>query len=316
MILTVTLNPSVDRTLFISELHVGDTNRVTRHETDAGGKGVNLSRMAAELGGSTFATGFLAGNPGNLVHHVLNVQGVEHEFIEVAGETRWVTTIETEAPSPPTTFNEPGPEITDNDWSRLLQLVEARAPEADWICLGGSLPPGVPEDALAELGRIANEHAARLLLDADGANLRFGLQAFPEFVKPNVAEAERLLERELPDESACLDAARQIRANLMDEGANDPIVVISRGGDGAVMACSEGLFRGEPVLVEVRSTVGSGDSMLGGMLVASLAGHSWAEALRWGLAAGAATATTGGTEIGRRPVFDELLPQATVSLVG
>jgi 1-phosphofructokinase family hexose kinase len=306
MILSVTLNPCVDHALFVKRLVVGDTNRVTTTETDAGGKGVNLSRVVAELGGRTVATGFLGGGPGAYVRKVLDAQGVLHDFIEIAGDTRLNFSVEDETKSPPTTLNEAGPEIQPREWEDLKEHLSRYAASAWWVALGGSLPPGVPPDAFAELCRIAHQAGSKVLLDADGEPLRLGMEAGPDFIKPNAKEAGRLLGCDV----ATLDQARYAALELRRRGPG--IVVISRGAEGAVLAYEDRVFRGVSPEVKVNSTIGSGDSLLGGMLWAMGECKSPSEALFWGLAAGAATAATDGSEIARRPVVLELLPHAQV----
>jgi 1-phosphofructokinase len=313
VILSVTLNPSVDHALFVDELKVGDTNRVSRTETDAGGKGVNLSRVVAELGGRTLATGLLGGGPGAYVRKVLDKQGVKHCFIEVEGDTRTNFSIEDAAKNPPTTFNQRGPEIKAAELAQLVDLVDELAPQARWLSLGGSLPPGVPKEIFRDLTTIGLSAGCRVALDADGESLRHGIRARPHFLKPNAKECTRLLEREVSTLEHAAEAARELYGRICD-GASDPqrFVVVSRGEEGAVFACSDGVFNGITPAVGVRSTVGSGDSMVGAILWAIEDGKDLLEAFRFGLAAGAATATTDGSQIARRPTILELLPQAKV----
>lgn len=311
MILTVTLNPSVDQTLYVGHLEVGDTNRVQHTETDAGGKGANLSRVAAEFAVRTVATGFLGGHAGLLVRHVLEKEGVEADFVPISGHTRINYNIESQEGGPPTTLNSKGPQIQDEEWQTLLEKVERWLSEARWLAIGGSQPPGLPPDAMAQIEAKARAAGVRVLVDADGEAMRQAMAIGPDLIKPNAKEAGRLLGRSVESEEETLDAARELLTQ-MSEHADDPVVVISRGKAGAVMATKSGPWRGISPQVVAKSTVGSGDSLLAGMLAANVLGESWQEALRWGLAAGAATATTNGAEIARRSVIDELLPLARV----
>jgi 1-phosphofructokinase len=306
MILSVTLNPCVDHALFVSQLKVGDTNRVTRTETDAGGKGVNLSRVVAELGGKTVATGFLGGGPGAYIRKVLDAQGVLHDFVEIERDTRMNFSVEDDGGTPPTTLNEAGPQIEPQEWEDLVRHVERYAASAWWVTLGGSIPPGVPGDAFARLCQTAHKAGSKVLLDADGEALRLGLEAGPDFIKPNAKEASRLLGR--PVET--LDQAKEAALELHRGGIST--VVVSRGADGAVLASQGRVVCGVSPKVHTRSTIGSGDSLLGGMLWAMTESKSIEEAFAWGLAAGAATATTDGSEIARRAVVKSLLPEAQV----
>lgn len=304
MIVSVTLNPCVDRVVFVPGLKVGDTNRVERVETDAGGKGVNLSRVVAELGGKTIATGFLGGGPGAFVRHVLHAQGVHNSFVEIARNTRVNTSIEC-GEGPPTTLNEPGPEIGEEEWHRLLGHCEVLFERADWVALGGSLPPGLPADAFRQLGELAHRHGCKILLDADGEPMKLGLDAKPDLIKPNLREAERLVGRDLPTLQDAVEAARELlRVSTR--------VLLSMGKQGAVLAAPDGVWMGHTPRVEARSTIGSGDSMLGALLWSLEMEGDWPEALRWGLAAGAATATTDGSEIARKPVIGLLYNEARV----
>ena len=309
MVLSVTLNPSVDHALFVDELLVGDTNRVKRVETDAGGKGVNLSRVLCELGGTTVATGFLGGAPGAYVTSVLDGQGVAHAFVTVAGDTRTNFSVEDVAKNRPTTFNQSGPQISEENLNELLDRVRERLPQIRWLAMGGSLPPGVPKDIFKTLVLMAHEAWVKSLVDADGEPMRLAMEAKPDFIKPNDREATRLLSREVATRNDALKAATDLYRQL---GGGDRIVVISRGAGGAVLACREGLYDGVSPSVEMRSTIGCGDSMLGGMLAAMYAEKDVVESFSWGLAAGAATAATDGTEIARRGMVDELLPKVKV----
>ncbi|HZH98339.1 MAG TPA: 1-phosphofructokinase [Fimbriimonadaceae bacterium] len=312
MILTVTLNPSVDHALFIEHLKVGDTNRVKRTERDAGGKGVNLARVAAELGAQTVATGFLGGGPGAYVRRVLERQGVQHRFIEVAGETRINFSVEDADKNPPTTFNEQGPEITAAELQELIAQVEELAPHVEWLAMGGSLPPGVPDDIFARLTEIGRRAGCKTVVDADGEPMKLALEARPNMIKPNHKEAARLLGRPVESTEEAVGVAREL-LNALDQAYG--VAVVSRGADGAVLAHQGGVLLAQSPEVQVRSTIGSGDSMIGGILFALMSGMSLEEAFRWGIAAGAATATTDGSEIARRPVVLELLERVRIEAV-
>lgn len=308
MVLSVTLNPSIDHTLFVKSLVTGDTNRIELCETDAGGKGVNLSRIVAEMDGQTAATGLLGGPSGAMVLHVLQDQGVADRFVRICGETRTNFNIESMAGGPPTTLNARGPEISPDELDALRAQVEKESKGAAWVAIGGSLPPGVPTSIYQELVSLARESGAKVLLDADGEPMRLGLESKPDMVKPNQKEAERLVGRSLNSTAELVDAAEELLQHLAHGG----IAIISRGSDGAVMASGGQRWIGHAPKVESRSTVGSGDSLLGGFLAKLVAGEPLDECLRWGIAAGAATACTNGAEIGRRSVIETLYTESRV----
>jgi 1-phosphofructokinase family hexose kinase len=308
MILSVTLNPCIDQTLFVDGLKVHDTNRVVRAETDAGGKGINLSRVAVELGAESLATGFLGGGPGAYIRKVLDIQGVQHDFVEIEGNTRINFSVEDGGGEAPTTFNSKGPTVSAKEWDRLFALVTKHTQTADWVALGGSLPKGVPVEAYFEIGEVVKQAGRRLVLDADGEAMRRGLDAKPHFIKPNRKEAGRLLGRSVESVDDALFAAEELRQYLEPDG----ICVLSLGQDGAVLTSASGTLIGKPIEVESVSTIASGDSLVGAMLAAFERGSSLEDSFRLGLAAGAATAMTDGAEIARRPVVESLLTRAVV----
>lgn len=311
MLLSITLNPSVDHALFIEKLLLGDTNRVQRVERDAGGKGVNLSRVFAEMGGETTATGFLGGGAGKYVRHVLKAQGVVPDFVVTHDETRVNFSVESAEGGAPTTFNEKGPHVSAEEWERLLAKVDGLAKGAAWITLGGSLPPGVPVDAFRVLIDRVRTGGAKILLDADGDALRTGIEARPDFIKPNHHEAARLLGRPCDSDEEAIAAARELLGRVREAG----FVVLSRGERGAVLAQGDRVWLGTSPKVVAKSTIGSGDSLLGAMLWAIVEGKPLDEAFRWGLAAGAATAETDGTGIARRSEVERLFSEALAAPV-
>lgn len=308
MIGTVTLNPSIDHSLFVETLKIADRNTILRTETDAGGKGINLARVAAEMGADTIAMGFLGGGPGIYVRNVLDQQGVRHAFVETRGVTRTNFSVEDESDMPPTTFNAPGPSIEGHEWEQLVALARNNAPRCRWAAMGGSIPPGLPKEVYRDLATLFLEAGVRVLVDADGEALRAALEAEPHLCKPNAREASRLLGRPIATKDDAVAAAREILA--LQGGKPGRMAIVSLGDGGAVLATPEGVWLGETPQVEARSTIGSGDSMLGAFLWALEDGRPISEAFRWGLAAGAATATTDGSEIARRPVVERLFAEA------
>lgn len=304
MILTVTLNPSVDHALFVSELRVNDTNRATKCFKDAGGKGVNLSRVLAELGTKTTATGFLGGGPGAYIRSVLDRQGVNHHFIDIEGDTRVNFSVEEERDTPPTTFNEPGPFVSPVKLDELKTLISNLALRASWVCLGGSLPPGIPSSVYSDL--IQALGPTKIALDADGEPLSLAIGQPIGLLKPNTPEAERLIGRELESDADAIEAVRWL-------GEKAEFAFISRGEQGAVLANEGKVWIGDSPNVDAQSTIGSGDSFIAGFLWAITTGHPVPDAFRWALAAGAATAMTDGSEIGRRSMIESLFHRAAVT---
>jgi 1-phosphofructokinase len=312
MILTVTLNPSVDRTLFVEGLRQHDSNRVLRCETDAGGKGVNASRMAARLGHGTCATGFLAGGTGAYVRRRLDDEGVQHEFVEVSGETRSNVSVEDGSGEPPTTFNERGAPVDGLDFEQLAEVLARRAAGARLAVLAGSLPPGSAPETYATIGSLLRSAGLLVAIDADGEPMKAAMALPPDLLKPNAAEASRLLGRAVDTPEDAVAAARTLSDQMVSAGSQVAVAAVSMGADGAALASPGGAWWGEAVPVEARSTIGSGDSMVAGIVGALANGGTPEEALRWGLAAGAATALSDGADIGRREDALRLFESARV----
>ncbi|MCS6831223.1 MAG: 1-phosphofructokinase [bacterium] len=306
-VLTVTVNPSVDRLVYVKRLVLHDANRVLRIEEDVGGKGVNVARVLRRLGVPVLAAGFLGGRTGRYVQRELSeIDGVRCAFVEIRGETRTNLAIQEEGGSPPTALNERGPEISPVELDTLLKAVEMLSGGMRFVALGGSLPPGVPTDIYATLGEVASRRGAKVVLDADGEPLVHGLKACPYLIKPNENEAERLLGRAIDT----LDDAARAACELHKGGV--PIAIVSVGEKGAAVASPEGCWVAIPPKVRAVSTIGSGDSMIAGVLSVLVRDGTVEEAIRWGTAAGAATAMTDGTDIGTAEQIRELLPQVEV----
>jgi len=312
-LLSITLNPAVDHALFVDGLKTQDVNRIVRKETDAGGKGVNVARVAQELGAAAYATGFLGGGPGLFVRRVLDLQGVTHDFVETEAETRTNFSVEDlQNDDPPTSFNERGGPINSQEWDQLLDRCERISGGCQWVAIGGSLPDGIPDDAYALLVRLFRQKGCLVVLDADGEAMVKGMESMPDFIKPNADEAARLLGRPIENLNEAVEGAKELRGRLSSSRA---IVVLSRGSEGAVLVADGLCLNGTPPEVEVKSTIGSGDSMIGGMMFALLDGRDLREAFQWGIAAGAATATTDGSKIARRDMVLDLFDQVRIEVL-
>ena len=242
----------------------------------------------------------------------MDLEGVLDGFVQVEGETRTNFSVEDDTEMPPTTFNQRGPTISEEEWDRLKVKVETLSPKAEWVSFGGSLPPGVETDAFYELALLARKGGSKIVLDADGPALAEGIKANPDFIKPNAAEAGRLIGRPAENVADVIEITQELYERF---GGGARHVVISRGAQGAIMTCKDGTFHGESPHVHPRSTIGSGDSMIAGMLWALGEGKTSEEALRWGLSAGAATALTDGCAIGDKATIDLLFPEAKVSML-
>lgn len=306
MIITVTLNPAVDQTMFVERLSVGDVIRAQQTQLDPAGKGINASRVAHRLGWPTIAFGFLGGETGLIAERALDAEGVQHHFVRLPGQTRINVTVVEEAAARATSMYGPGPEVTADHLNALGELLRFWLQAGRVLLLAGSLPPGVPTDTYAQLIREARAHNVITILDASDNALRRGIAAKPDVIKPNASEAEELLGRRLPDRAAMVGAAHELAAGGVG------IVVISMGARGSVCVRGNQVWHVRAPTVERRSTVGSGDSFVAGLAIALARGDSVEAGLRLGTAAGAATAASAGTALGQADMVAALLPQVRI----
>lgn len=306
MVVTVTMNPAIDKTIEIDRLQAGGLNRIRKVEYDAGGKGINVSKTIQELGGTSIAVGFLGGNAGRIIETVLNDSGIRNDFIWVDGETRTNTKV-FETSGEVTELNEPGPDITDMQQQQLLKKLEGYADEHTLFILAGSIPNGVDKQIYANIIRTVHERGAKVLLDADGEQFRIAVEAVPDIIKPNREELEEYFTY---DYRASLEELQKAAQDLRGRGIDT--VAVSMGRSGA-MIVREGYKAKCPALsVKAHSTVGAGDAM-----VAALA-YAWDHKLdneqmvRLCMATSAGAVTTVGTKPPTRKLVDELAGQVVI----
>ena len=290
-IVTVTPNPSLDRTVEITELTRGAVLRATAHRVDPGGKGVNVSRVLARFGHPTLA--IMPGGTGELAA-LLRGAGIQPVSTPARGVTR-VNTALVEPDGTTTKINEPGVELTGYETAALVDTVAAHAARAAWVVTAGSVPRGAPDDLHARVvaaARRGGGDGTRVAVDTSGPALAAAVAAGPDLVKPNVAELAELVGHPLPRLADVLAATADLRTGGIDT------VLVSMGAAGGLVAAPEGTWHcaAEPVTA-VRSTVGAGDSTLAGYLHARTSGASPADALVHAVACGAAAVGLPGTEV-------------------
>ncbi|MGW1587017.1 1-phosphofructokinase [Streptomyces sp. NPDC002386] len=279
MILTVTPNPSLDRTYEVPSLERGEVIRASGERMDPGGKGVNVSRAVAAAGRRTVAVLPLGGAPGALVAELLAGRGIEVAPVPVAGATRSNIAL-AEADGVLTKINAPGPDLSPAEQELLLDTVREQSREADWIACCGSLPRGLAPSWYAEVVTRAHAGGARIALDTSGRALQEALRARPDVVKPNAEELSEAVARPLATVGDALKAAEELRG--MGAGA----VLASLGADGQLLVDGTGAWFGSARVRTVRSNVGAGDSSLAGFLIAGGGGpRALASAVAHGAAA-------------------------------
>lgn len=303
MIYTVTLNPAVDKEMVVPAIEFDTVLRSRGSRLDWGGKGFNVSRMLMSLGTLSVALGFAGGRSGELLQDGLNSLGIDTDFIWVGGETRTNVSIVTEAHNQYVKVNEPGPVISAEEQTVLKEKVESLAHRDDWWVLAGSLPPGVPPSIYADLIHNIQAVGASVILDTSGEALRLGCAARPFLVKPNDTEAHNLTGLPVRTAAEIAEAAKAIQA------AGVSNVIISLGKVGALLVDDQSVWQAFSPVIEERNPIGAGDSMVGGLVWALNQGLPLAEALGWGIAGGAATASLPGTAVGTKKIVESLRTQ-------
>ncbi|MGA6172659.1 1-phosphofructokinase [Streptomyces sp. NPDC012600] len=285
MILTVTPNPSLDRTYELPGLVRGTVLRATADRVDPGGKGVNVSRAIAAAGHRTVAVAPMGGPEGALLARLLGEHGIEAAGVPVTGSTRINVTL-VEPDSTLTKVNAAGPELSAAEAEDLLEAVRTRSAAADWIACCGSLPRGLPPRWYAELVARSHRAGARIALDTSGAALTAALRERPDVIKPNAQELAEAVGRPLTTVGDALKAADELR----ERGAR--AVLASLGADGQLLVEASGAYFATARVTTVRSNVGAGDASLAGFLTA---GGQGPEALTSAVAHGAAAVRLAGS---------------------
>jgi 1-phosphofructokinase len=293
MIVTVTLNPAVDKMYWVEDLRMSDTTkeefltRATRSTTSAGGKGVNVSVFLSRLGMESIAMGFVGGHTGHVVVRDLRDEGVTTNFVWTHGETRVnVTLLSKGREHSPNLINEPGQTVLKEEVDRLLRRFRSVLHRATWVVLAGSLPPGVDPDIYREMALMANAAGAKVILSTGGEALSRALEAHPYIVKPDTREHLTLDGRPLTSVDAIVEAGKHV----ISRGAE--IVIISHDvtGDIAVTRDDVWEIKASVSTSDFKNLVGADDVFLAGILYKLAQGVAVGDALRFGLAAGVASA--------------------------
>lgn len=292
IVITVTLNPAVDRTMVVPGFQEGSIHRAWKVRNSPGGKGINVSRILRQLGTPSIAFALAAGHIGLLLLDLLRQEGLDLEFVFLEqGETRMNITILNSDSGSETKINEPGPPVAPEILEELVGRIERLVRPGAWVVLSGSLPPGVPSDIYANLIRRVQGRGGAAVLDASGAPLVCGLRARPQLIKPNREELEELGGRPFSD---AREAAGIAKALAREWGCQ---VLLSLDREGAGWTDGREVWWARVPPVRIRQSVGAGDALLAAFLDRQLRGSPPWEALRF--ASALATAVTLSGEVAR-----------------
>ncbi|MBU1049571.1 1-phosphofructokinase family hexose kinase [Candidatus Bipolaricaulota bacterium] len=316
MIVTVTLNPAVDKMYWVEALKICDTTqeefltRAIRSSTSAGGKGVNVSVLLSRLGMDNVAMGFVGGHTGHVVVRDLRDEGVTTNFVWTHGETRAnVTLLQIGREHSPNLINEAGPNILPEEVDRLMRRYKRILGRATWIVLGGSLPPGVDPGIYGEMAQMAKDAGAKVILSAGGEALSRALEACPYIVKPDTREHLTLEGKGLTTVDAIIEAGRHVVA------CGAEIVIISHDVTGDIAITKDDVWEIEAKVStsKFKNLVGADDVFLGGILFKLAQDAPLDESLRFGLAAGLASAESDEKICRDLAVIEEGMKSITVT---
>ena len=316
MIVTVTLNAALDRTLTVPNFHRGHRHRASQVLTLAGGKGINIARALKRLDVPVVATGLAGGRTGTRIVEELTAEAILNDFVRIGEESRTSTAVVDPTETSYTEINEWGPLVSAEELEMLREKLHYLARGADFVVFAGSLPRGVEDGFYADAIRDLNRRGVPVVLDTEGEPLRLGTEAEPYLISPNQREAEHVVGQELDDEEDFLMALNAI-AEL---GARNVHITLESGCFGLFREERQmRRYRAVAPLLEAISVVGAGDVLLAQFLAAQLAGKTVEEALRLAVAAGAASTLEVGAgrfdprDVGRLSggvELQELLPLA------
>lgn len=290
MIYTITLNPALDRTLWVKVINPDDCNRIEEEQLYAGGKGIDVSKVLTKFGVNNKALGFVGGFAGEELEGLLINEGIACDFVRISGRTRTNIIVNDLSMGTQTLFNARGPTITAYELMQIIHKIENLS-DADYVVISGSLPKGVNPEIYRKIIEIALGNGARAILDTDGEALMVGLKGLPTIIKPNIHELSRFTGRPLAGLDSVIQAANEVRAQGIE------IVLVSMGSQGMLMVCDCGRFQVHPPEVEAKNKIGAGDSAVAGFIYGLSTGRDLLESLTYAVAAGTATILQSGTAL-------------------
>jgi 1-phosphofructokinase family hexose kinase len=302
LIVTLTINPAIDRVISVDRLAFEDRAYINSSHESAGGRGINASSVIHSFGGKTLAVLICGGDAGKRLEGLLQADGLKFQVVPVENEIRTNLTI-TDKHGLTVNLNESGPTLSKAEVARVEQAVKGALDGASWLMVCGGTPPGVPPGFYGRLIAAARKKKVKTLLHAGGEALRLGIEERPTVATPNQQEAERLLGRTLLTRTQYLEAAERIRTMGPES------VILSLGSRGAVGAFREGLFEALPPRVDAVCPIGAGDALTAVYAWAMERKNNAVEALRWGVAAGTASARLPGMTFASLEQTREIYPQ-------
>ena len=309
MIYTITLKPAIDKAGQINNFRTDEVNLVVKVQQEAGGKGINVSHMIHKLNGKSVAVMITGGHNGQILEDMVEELGLDYMAVHCEGETRINTKVADPVRKTFTDINEPGPDIGDKELDAISDYLKENLKENDIVTMAGSIPKGVPTDIYAKWIELAKSKGAKVILDASGEALIKGIEAGPYMIKPNQEELEGYFDGKFNSDRDVADCGKILTSKGISH------VVVSQGGDGCLVISGDHVGKVSPLKLDVKSTVGAGDSMVAAMAVgleevlAEAAADDFAKMLEivaYGAASSSASIEQEGTIMGDKERVDQL----------
>ncbi len=303
MIYTITANPSMDYVLNLEKFNLGEINRTGKAYTFAGGKGINVSRVLGYLGINSIALGFIGGSAGDFIQNSITSQGIHSKLTSIKDNTRINVKIKAESE---TEINGLGPQITQDEIDEFMSNFSMLTPE-DIVVAAGSVPPALGKNFYQNLVKTVVNRQAQFVIDTTGQALLDILPSHPLLVKPNNHELAEMFNVSFNGTDDIVYYGKK----LLNKGAK--YVIVSMGGDGAILITPEQIYQSVPVNISVKNSVGAGDSMVAGFVGTYEQSHDLLAAFKMGLACGAATASS--EDLGKADLINEILENIQVNKI-
>lgn len=307
-ILTITLNPTIDKSTFVKSLIPDQKLRCGEAKFEPGGGGINVSRAIKRLGGESEAWFLAGGCFGDFFVQLIHQKALKHRAFKIKNETRESLILFDESAANQYLLDMIGPEVEEAEWQNLLNAIEDLQ-AVEYIVLSGSLPPGIPVDFCGRIAKIAKSKGIKFVLDTSGEALKIALDEGVYLCKPNLRELELLT----GSEKINIETAKMKAQEILDSQKSE-IVIVSLGADGALLISKDFTEHIRPPHTEKKSTVGAGDSMVAGMIFSLSHGKTLPEAFRYGIASGTAATMNAGTTLCKKEDTDALYLQLTREL--
>lgn len=306
MILTVTLNPAIDKTAEVEQLQVGGLNRLGNVMMDAGGKGVNVSKTIKALGGISVCTGFLAGSSGKYIEDTLDSLQIQSDFVWVEGMTRTNLKV-LDKQMELTELNEAGPNITEQDITELMSKLTLLCEAGTYVVLSGNVPKGIHTDVYQRMIERIKKAKGNVIFDADGELFAHGIQAGPMVIKPNKFELATYFHVAQDSEDRVIV---QLAKTLLNEDTK--LVVVSMGKQGSIFITAEGVWQAEALSIDAHSSVGAGDAMVAAITFAMEARYPMLDMMKLAVACSAGAVMTKGTKPAEKAIVEELMDRVII----